>query len=376
MKRVVILQEYVPTYREPLFRQLIRLGEENGISICVAAGSPKGSQALRGDTSPADFVRPIRQRELRFAGRRMVFRQIGHYLEDADLVILEQARRNLDAYRMLLPNRRSSMVALWGHGKDYVKSTSRIEAYLNSLLTRRCDWFFAYTESGGHSVQNLGVPSTRVTVLRNSVDTKMIVQKSATISSTELAHFRDTRGLTDNVAVFVGGLDESKRIPFLLEAAEVAHSLDPSFRLLVVGDGVQRPLIEKAAETSDAVVYAGALFGAEKTRALLSAKVIAMPGRVGLIAVDSFAAGRPIVTTDWPWHAPEFEYLLPGIDSLTTEDDSRIYGESLLGLMNDTARLGFLQNNCQAKEADYSIEAMSQRYFEGISRALEVGGRN
>lgn len=374
MKRVVILQEYVPKYREPLFEELIRLGEDSGISIQVAAGRPEETQSRRGDLTALDFVVPIRQRELRIAGRRLVFRHIGHHLANADLLILEQARRNIDAYRLLIPRRRSPSIALWGHGKDYVKSNSIIERYLQNFLTKRCDWFFAYTDSGAAAVRNLGVPSNQITVLRNSVDTKAIIDQSSSKTDAEINSFRVSHGLTNNVAVFVGGLDESKRIPFLLEAAQVAHSLDQSFRLLIVGDGNERGRVERASAMSEAVVYAGPIFGAAKTTALLAAKVIAMPGRVGLIAVDSFAAGRPIVTTNWPWHAPEYEYLEPGIDSVLTEDDARTYGENLVAIMNDTSRLAQLQRNCRDKADSYTIEGMARRYFEGIEAALSIGG--
>lgn len=374
MKRVVILQEYVPKYREPLFKRLIQLGEDGGISIQVAAGRPEGIQSRRGDLATADFVLPIRQRELRIAGRRLVLRQIDPFLENADLLILEQARRNIDAYRLLVPRRRPTKIALWGHGKDYVKSNSFIEKYVQNFLTKRCDWFFAYTDSGATAVRSLGVPSNRISVLRNSIDTRAIMDQSSSQTDADLEAFRFSHGLTNNVAVFVGGLDESKRIPFLLEAAKVAHSLDQTFRLLIVGDGSERGRVEEASAMSEAVVYAGPIFGPAKTTALLAAKVIAMPGRVGLIAVDSFAAGRPIITTNWPWHAPEYEYLAPGIDSVVTADDARSYGENLLAVMNDKARLTQLQSNCGDKADLYTIEAMARRYFEGIEAALSAGG--
>lgn len=375
MKRVIILQEYVPKYRVPLFEKLIRLGEDRGISIQVAAGQPQGEQSRRGDLAGLDFVLPVRQRELRVVGRRLVFRRIGKYVADADLVILEQARRNIDAYRLLIPRRRSSKVALWGHGRDYVKKNSLIERLLQNFLTSRCDWFFAYTNSGAAAVRSQGVSPDRITVLRNSIDTTAIVNHSIANTDADLDAFRTAHDLTKNVAVFVGGLDESKRIPFLLEAAQVAHSIDQTFRLLVVGDGTERALVEEAAAKLEAVVYAGPIFGEAKTTALQAAKVIAMPGRVGLIAVDSFAAGRPIVTTDWPWHAPEYEYLETSVDSLSAENDAKSYAETLVAVMNDEARLALLQSNCRKKADLYSIEAMAQTYLDGIDAALRIGNK-
>ncbi|WP_407709933.1 glycosyltransferase family 4 protein [Arthrobacter nitrophenolicus] len=370
MKKVVILQEYVPTYREPLFRRLIQLGEANGIAISVAAGHPEGSQSRRGDVSGADFVLPLRQREIRIAGKRVVFRRIKPIIDGADLVVVEQARRNLDAYGLLLSRERFPRVALWGHGKDYVKPATAVDARLQKFLTLRSDWFFAYTRSGADAVKDLGFPADKITTLSNSVDTTSLVRDASSITENELVDFRASLGLTEKVAVFVGGLDSSKRIPFLLEAAAIAHSLDSEFRLLVVGDGDQRALVEDFSKRNRAIVYLGPLHGKDKAKALLSGSVIAMPGRVGLVAVDSFALGRPIVTTTWPWHAPEYDYLQPGLDSLAITDDVRSYGEGLSGLVSDKVRLLQLQRNCRDKASDYTIEAMADRFLAGIKRAV------
>lgn len=372
MKSVVVLQEYVPGYRVPFFQALIELGKGQGIKIDVAAGKPAGLQSKRGDTSASDFILPINQYEFKVLGRRLVARRIGAHIAFADMVVMEQARRNIDAYRLFLP-RRKQTTALWGHGKDYVKSSSRLESFIQRSLTRRCDWFFAYTESGARAVEDQGVPAERITTVYNSVDTSALSASLAKLSEAELKRFRDVHGLTDNVAVFIGGLDASKRLPFLIESAKIVHATAPDFRLLIVGDGDQRQLVEQAAEQHDSLVYAGALFGSDKMLALAASKVIAMPGRVGLVAVDSFAIGRPIVTTDWPWHAPEFEYLTPDFDSVVTPNDLHAYAQGLLGILVNQSKLQELQSNCLEQATVFTVEAMAERFLEGIIRALNKG---
>lgn len=374
MTRVVIVQEYVPSYRQPFFEALISKGRSRGLDIVVAAGQPNRSQSVRGDATKADFVHPIKQWETNLVGKRFVVRVLGPLIKSADLVILEQARRNLDAYRMVGRRKKPYRVALWGHGRDYVKDTSRLEVLLQRFLAVNCDWFFAYTNGGADHAIQLGVPQDRITIVRNSVDTRSIDSEAADVTENDLENYRRRLGLTEKVAVFVGGLDASKRIPFLLEAAKIAYSNDQDFRLLVVGDGDDRDLVERAAQECDGIVYAGPLFGRDKILALLASQLIAMPGRVGLVAVDSFAAGRPIVTTQWPWHAPEFEYLSDGVDSLVTEDDTISFAKALRALSNDKSRLNSMQQECRQKSRDYSIEAMADRFLAGIELALGESG--
>lgn len=378
MFRVVILQEYVPAYRAPFFEELIRLGRLRSIDIVIAAGHADGKQARRGDSARAAYVYPLEQKELRLAGRRLVFRKTRDVLRNADLIILEQARRNLDAYALLgrARKRSSPKVALWGHGRDYVKDAPWFDAFLQRVLARRCDWFFAYTDAGAEFVAKLGVARHRITTVRNSIDTQQIRVAAQQTSEKELESYRRRLALTDKVAVFVGGLDDSKRIAFLVEAAIIAHSIEPEFRLLVVGEGADRHVVDAAVSRCPAIVYVGALYGGDKVTALLASQLIAMPGRVGLIAVDSLAAGRPIVTTDWPWHAPEFEYLKNGEDCLVTRDDVASYANELVGLLRDDQRLKKMQASAREKAAYYTIRGMAERFVEGIESALVGDSKN
>lgn len=376
MRRVVILQEYVPAYRQSFFEELIRLGRLSSVEISVVAGSASTDQRRRQDDAQANFVVKIPQREFRIAGKRIVIRKSESVCANADLVILEQARRNIDAYFHLMRRRRPYRIALWGHGRDYVKPTSRIDGALSNMLTSRADWFFAYTNEGSRAVQKSGFPAGQISVVKNAIDTHAIIKLHESISESDVTSFRDAHNLTKNVAVFVGGLDNSKRIPFLLKAAHLAHRADPSFRLLVIGAGRDQAIVEREARNNQAVVFTGPLHGREKATAILAAKVMAMPGRVGLVAVDSFAFGRPLVTTDWPWHAPEYEYLTNNVDCVVAPDEVQAFSASLLSLMNDDERLILLQKNCLSKSSEYSTEAMAERFLRGILGALRMEDSN
>lgn len=376
MRRVVILQEYVPAYRRSFFEELIRIGRLKGVEISVVSGSASTDQLRRQDDAKANFVLKIPQREFRFAGKRLVIRKTASVCANADLVILEQARRNIDAYFHLMRRRRPYRIALWGHGRDYVKPTSRIEGALSNMLTSRADWFFAYTNAGSLAVQESGFPASQISVVKNAIDTRAIIRLYESISESDVASFRRAHNLTENVAVFVGGLDDSKRIPFLLKAAHLAHRVDSSFRLLVIGAGRDQAIVEREAKNNGAVVFTGPLHGREKATAVLAAKVMAMPGRVGLVAVDSFAFGRPLVTTDWPWHAPEYEYLTNNVDCVVTSNEVSAFSAALLSLMNDDERLNLLRQNCLSRSSEYSTEAMAERFLRGILGALRMKESN
>jgi glycosyltransferase involved in cell wall biosynthesis len=299
MHRVVILQEYVPEYRVAFFETLHELAKSEGIELIVASGVPRGAQRLRGDAATVGFHVPLRQREFRIMKKRLVFRRIGKAVASADLVILEQARRNVDAYRLLLPRHTRRLIALWGHGKDYTQPTSRLNRALHRMLTLRADWFFAYTKGGIAAVTEVGYPMARTTAVQNSIDTAALRSGISDVTCHSIASFSDDLDLRGKTALFMGALDDSKRLDFLCEAAELSHALNSDFRLLIGGDGALREDMQRRASIHSWLTYLGPIREREKAVALATAQVIAMPGRVGLVAVDSFASGVPIITTAW-----------------------------------------------------------------------------
>src|SRR5665811_108326 len=62
-----------------------------------------------------------------------------------------------------------------------------------------------------------------------------------------------------------------------------------------------------------------------------------MPGRVGLIAVDALALGLPVLTTRFPFHAPELDYLVDGRTVHFLPETAGAYAKGALAIMRRTA---------------------------------------
>jgi hypothetical protein len=62
-----------------------------------------------------------------------------------------------------------------------------------------------------------------------------------------------------------------------------------------------------------------------------------MPGLVGLTVLDCAAAGIPIVTTAYPYHSPEIEYLRAGGNGLIVDDSRSVgaYAEAVVSVLQD-----------------------------------------
>ncbi|OAH09613.1 glycosyltransferase family 4 protein [Streptomyces jeddahensis] len=370
MTHVTVVQPYLARYRVPFFERLAADLALRGIDLTVAHGRPTGALAARGDSCRLPGSVQLAQRVFHIGGRELLWRRIGDLARGADVLILEQALRNLESYPWLAC-RGGPAVALFGHGRTYTRRAGPLARAAKSALTRRADWFFAYTEQGARHVAREGFPADRITVVDNAIDTTALAAAVDAVTEEELAAFRRRHALEPGrTALYLGGLDGPKRIPFLLAAAAHAAERLPGFRLLVAGDGEERARVRAAQAAGRCVVYLGPLSGRAKALAGAASDVLMLPGLVGLAAVDSFALRCPLVASPDADHAPEFGYLEHGRNALIVPGGARAYGEAVAGLLTRPALLETLRRACRSDAARYTVEGMSARSVEGIERLL------
>lgn len=370
MKRVAIIHPWFPQYRLQFFTVLKRSAASRGVHVEIFHGQTPPEWSDRND-SVADASIAT---ELPTAFRRLPFGTlITHSLEPVrergpyDLIIVEHAIRNLETYHLMRENRRR--VAFWGHGGAFTGRKSRQP--LRNALIRKAPWFFAYTPGGRNAVVSAGLDPSRVTVVMNSIDADGLREDLAGVSDEEATRFAEELDLRGKTALYIGGLDSEKRLPFLLEAAERVAGSEPSFRLLIAGGGAESAAIEEFAGSRDWVHYLGRADGRRKALILRVADVIVNPGRVGLVAVDSLVAGVPVLTTRWSRHAPEVEYLSDGVTALFSEDRLDSFAAMLQGAF-EPERLQRLRSSCQLQSASFSAATMADNFLDGIEAALSV----
>lgn len=363
--RVAIIHPWLPQYRVPFFERLADDARVEGIEVRVFHGAVPLEWKDRGDSKSDPRFVELPTRHLTLGRSRSLnykhLKPLGE-LRSYDLIVLEQAVRNLETYELMA---RRAPLAFWGHGKTYTKRVSGLQERLKMRLTMRGNWFFSYTTGGAKAVVDAGFPAERITVVRNSVDTSALKTSIDSLRREEVAAFESAHGLRGKTALFIGGLDASKRLPFLIDAAKIAGARDPDFRLLLAGDGNERPFVVAASRESSCIRYLGPIHGTDKALAMSVSQVLAMPGRVGLVAVDSFASARPIITTDWPWHAPEFDYLTAS-NAVVVEDGVHAYADALVRTLSDSQRLKSLQDACRAESLNYSVSSMSANFVAGL----------
>jgi glycosyltransferase involved in cell wall biosynthesis len=355
---VLVTQPYVPAYRHALFDAVHKALADLDIDFRVAAGTPHGAQAARRDEVPARWKTAIRERSFPVGKWRIALRSVPDLPKPA-VVVSELEALNLFAW---LQVNRSSKLILWGHGKPYVNDANRLSERLEWSLAGHADAIMTYTESGRSYLVDQGKldPET-VTAIGNATDSVGLREAVTSMSPAARAAAMEEYGGGHN-ALFVGGIDQSKRIDFLLSAAQSAKSLDPEFQLIIVGRGELENEVQRAIGEGHPIRHIPEARGAELAKIASVANAIWMPGRIGLVAVDALALGLPIHTTPYRYHAPEVDFL-PEVFLVELEDDPDVFAAESLSRMRE--------GRPPAPESFPTISSVSSNFVNTVIRVMD-----
>jgi glycosyltransferase involved in cell wall biosynthesis len=375
MKKVLIIESQMNQYRVPFYRMLNTVLAEREIQLTVAYSHPNAEETRKNDTCdlPKEFGRKVPGYWF-CRGKVLVQPLLGAALQ-ADLVIIEQANKFVLNHVLLGLSRLGlKRVAFWGLGENRQTGQIRISEKYRRRSLNWVSWWFAYTRSSADYLIRHGVPEERVTVVQNAVDTHQLQTQIASFSDLKVRETRKELGIgpRDHVGLYCGMLHRVKSIPFLLESAGLIRKKLPTFHLIVVGGGSELATLQECALENPWLHVTGPLFGAEKALMFRISDLGMQPGRVGLVILDCFAAGLPLLTTRIPIHGPEIDYLEDGINGLVTEHDTASFAEATLALLQDGSRLERLRSASRDAAGQYSIEAMVNNFCDGIRHCLQI----
>lgn len=377
MKTVLIIQAQMKQYRAPLFAKLHELLRSEGISLTVAYSAPEGSEGDRRDNCelPTEYGLKVRKHRLWQAG--LVYQPLLQNALRSDLVIVEQANRNL-LNHLLLPLSRAGVkrVAFWGHGRNPQQEQYSFSAWYRRKTLNWASWWFAYTKGTARYLESQGVGTSKISAVQNSVDTRELQERITKLTSQDRTVIRARLHIPANapVGIFCGALDRSKGLAFLLNSCEVIRLAIPGFQLILVGAGREQLAFQSQIEGRPWVHWVGPQFGNAKAEFLSIADLFLLPCAVGLAILDAFAAGLPLFTTSHASHGPEIEYLEEGFNGLTSAHRPDSYAQAVISVFENRDSLLRLQDGAKKSAEKYSIENMAKNFAEGIRSCLELTG--
>ncbi len=366
--RVVILQETMPQYRVALFQHIQRSAAARGITVEVLHGRALGTRGRRLNTGVLPGARAIRNWYIRAPGENgaVVWQPALRRCLKADLVVVEQANRLLINGVLLLAQRvHGPKVAFWGHGRNLQAVEGSLSERFKARVATAPWWWFAYTESVAEHLASCGVHRDRISVVGNTIDV------DALRDAVERQRRRGEPRATAR-CVYLGGLYAHKRLDLLFAAADLIADRVPGFELVIAGEGEQRAEVEKFAQDRPWAFYTGAITGDARAELLASTRLLLVPGLVGLVLLDSFAAGVPVITTADALHSPEIDYLQNGVNGVMVQSgaDAAAYADAVVRIIRDESVWHRLSTGAHRSAAHHTIGCAAERFVRGLESAV------
>lgn len=370
--RVVIIQRVLPHYRVEFFNRLhSRLGAE-GIDLTVLYGREKENTVPKSVSPGEPWFVEIRNTYLSLRGRELVWQSVPWVRLGADLIIVEQAIRLLINFPLQVARlMRRGKLAYWGHGKNFQATSFGWIEFAKRMLITKVDWWFAYTDLSASEIAAAGMPDSRMTVVNNAIDTDAFKSALSAITDEVVLNKLAALGLKGRcVALYCGGMYPEKRLDFLLDAAQLIREQIPDFELVMIGDGPEAWKIRDAATIHSWIKYLGPVFDSDRAVYFKMAKILLMPGLVGLAIVDAFVAGCPMATTDNGIHSPEIAYLRDGVNGLMSADSVESFSAMVVTALRDETRMIQLKAGCEKSANEISLNSMVDRFATGVVNCL------
>lgn len=196
--------------------------------------------------------------------------------------------------------RGSRPVVFTEHGRHFPDLPSRKRMIVNRLLLRHQDRLIGCGEAVRQAlISNEGLPAGRVEVIYNGADLKNLAKPSDSARQ----RIRDEFGFSgsDFVAVLVARLHELKDHQTALKAIDLARLQIPNIKLLLVGDGDQRGVIEQTICEFDLGNFVRLAGTRNDVADLLAASDVFLMSSISegipLTVIEAMAARRAIVST-------------------------------------------------------------------------------
>lgn len=375
MKKVLILYKFLPQYRLEFFDQLrTKLKEEHDIELQLIYGRLNNKNSTKNDERDLPWAEFRDNKKIFKVGNTdLLWQPCMDKVNEIDLVIVEQANALLVNYvLMLLSKFKKFKFAFWGHGANLQENPNSLKNKFKYKFLTMADYWFAYTNNVEKFLISKNVDKSIISVLNNSIDTKTLKDSYDNLDNEYVSKLKNDLNIqNDNIAIYCGGIYKEKRIQFMLDAVNNVKKEIPDFHLVILGAGPDDYIVKEASEKNDWIHYVGPKFGDEKVAYFKMSSLFLMPGLVGLAVIDSFATQTPMITTEFPFHSPEIEYLENDKNGFITKNDLDSYSNKLIELYKNPDEIKKLKEGCVESAALYNTENMVDNFIEGVIKCLD-----
>ena len=328
------------------------------------------------DTACEEFPCPIR---FSGYGSRFYYRQgiVSHFRDfQPDIIHLEEEAWSLNALQTIRLKRKYCPKSRFIFRTSLSIPTKQRFGFLPVWIERRVfretDRAFPLSVNAGKILTQRGYTG-RQTPFPNGVDVRHFYKMN-------VSELRDSLQLKDCFVVgYVGRLLQMKGIDILLEAVAHLVNHDPTrtYKLLIVGQGEDKPSFQKIAETlgiSGHIVWVDAVPPEEVGTYINCMDTLILPSRTtagwveffGRVLIEGMACKVPVIGSD----SGEIPHVIDDAGLIFPENDINALAERIHHIAHDAC----LQNNLVARGLDrvrdFTWETIAERTYQVYQELL------
>ena len=375
----LVVQPTVSHYREPLMKRLL---ESSRLDVELV-GRFKNSEA-----SAADRIQPASPEvldevtALKFLTLGLLWWEVGQVRAvlagEHDVYVLAGRIHTVSAWAAMLAGRVCGRtVLLWGHG--WKRPESGIKRRLRLAFYRLSDGLLVYGDRAREIGISYGVPAEKIAVVYNSIyseDHLAAEPADPKISGPKVSGPGCVGDDSRPTIIYSSRLTSRHRLDTLVEALEQLETGVSSPRVIVVGDGAERPRLEtRFAQAGVDAEFLGAVYDLPTLRRLYARADVAVSiGGAGLNVTQALSLGVPVVAEHGnPDSSPEIEAVVDGeTGRLYRSGDPASLRQVLEELLEDPEALRRMgRNGLQVVRERYTAEKHAAAMEEAILSFLE-----
>jgi glycosyltransferase involved in cell wall biosynthesis len=385
--RIAVLKDgFVPDYRLELFE---RLGQMPDVEYVIVHGQVPSGTAHRAAVGPFGFseVRS-RNREIRLAGKTLVYQPVVRAVSGPSFdgaIIGSELKLLANATLFPLLKAKGRLVMLWGQGAEKQEDVSAAMrmlggagAFAKGIAARHADGYLVYTASGKERLVELGVADEKIFVIRNTLNVEGEIELQRNRSHDSEADLRRELGLQPDstVLLYLGRVYREKRVEefvSLIGALSPGERGESAVEGVVIGDGPDLEGARRKGEGIDGLHFPGEIRDGDLiARYMRLAAALVIPGKVGLAVNHAFAHGVPVITRAGSLHAPEFEYLEPGRNSIVVAGGFDDFVATVAEFVNSADWQRTLSAGALESRQGLTVASMADSFHRAVCSTLGV----